>query len=52
MKHSFSIIKLLVALTLIVGLFSCSNNGAKHHAKKHGLVSHGCRGLKAMPHRR
>jgi hypothetical protein len=43
MKHSFNIIRLLVALILLMGLFSCATN-------TNGLVKHGCRGIKAHPH--
>jgi hypothetical protein len=43
MKHSFNIIKLMVAIILLMGLFSCAAN-------TNGLVKHGCRGIKAHPH--
>ena len=45
MKHSFNIIRLLVALILMMGLFnSCTTHNSKRHAKKHGLVTRGCQG--------
>lgn len=43
MKHSLTLLKFIVALTLMVGLFSCATN-------TNGLVKHGCRGIKAHPH--
>jgi hypothetical protein len=43
MKHSLSILKLMAALILLMGLFSCASN-------TNGLVKHGCRGIKAHPH--
>jgi hypothetical protein len=43
MKHSLSILKLMVAIILLMGLFSCASN-------TNGLVKHGCRGIKAHPH--
>lgn len=48
-NHSFIIIKLMVAIILMVGLFSCGKYSAVAHAKKHGLVTHGCRGIDAKP---
>jgi hypothetical protein len=49
MKHSFNIIKLMVAIILLMGLFSCGKYSAVSHAKKHGLVTRGCRGIDAFP---
>jgi hypothetical protein len=40
MKHSLTLLKLIVALTLMVGLFSCATS----NAKKRGLVTRGCQG--------
>lgn len=48
MKHSFNIIKLMVAITLIASLMaSCSTSNSVRYAKKHGLVTRGCRGYYA-----
>jgi len=44
MKHSFNIIRLLVALILMMGLFSCGKYSAIANAKKNGLVTRGCQG--------
>ena len=48
MKNSFILIKLMVAIMLIIAMFSsCNPHNAKRYAKKHGLVRHGCRGYNA-----
>lgn len=50
MKHSLSILKLIAALILLMGLLnSCTTHNAKRYAKKHGLSTRGCRGYKAHP---
>lgn len=46
MKNTFLICLTVVVIAL---MSSCASNSKRHHAKKHGLVQHGCRGIKAMP---
>jgi hypothetical protein len=43
MKNSVNILKLLVALILMMGLFSCATN-------TNGLVKKHCQGFGAHPH--
>jgi hypothetical protein len=45
MKHSFNIIKLMVAIILLMGLFSCASN-------TNGLVKKHCQGYGAHPHKK
>jgi hypothetical protein len=49
MKNSVNILKLLVALILMMGLFSCGKYSAVSYAKKNGLVTRGCRGIDGLP---
>lgn len=44
MKH------LVLAIAIIISLGSCASS-AKSHAKRKGLVAHGCRGINALPRR-
>ena len=47
MKNLISIF--LLMLVVCVMTTSCASNSKRSHAKKHGLVGHGCRGIGAMP---
>jgi hypothetical protein len=49
MKHSLALLKLMAAIILMVGLFSCGKYSAVADAKKHGLVTRGCRGIDGIP---
>lgn len=48
-NHSLLIVKLMVALMLIIAMNSCGKYSAVSHAKKHGLVTRGCRGIDGLP---
>jgi hypothetical protein len=46
MKNTF----LIFAIVYIIALMtSCASNSKRHHARKHGLVQHGCGGLSRLP---
>lgn len=51
MKNSFVIIKLMVAIMLVAAMTQgCATHNSTY--SKRGLVKHGCRGPKVIPHRR
>jgi ABC-type Fe3+-citrate transport system substrate-binding protein len=47
MKNLISIF--LLMLVVCVMTTSCASNSKRSHAKKHGLVKHGCGGLARLP---
>jgi hypothetical protein len=47
-NHSLLLVKLMVALMLIIAMNSCGKYSAVSHAKKHGLVTRGCRGIDGL----
>ena len=42
------LISLFILMCIVATMTSCAANSKKHHAKKHGLVQHGCTGIKAL----
>jgi hypothetical protein len=46
MKETLSIFVLMCIVCVMTT--SCASNSKRHHAKRHGLVQHGCTGLKAL----
>ena len=42
------LISLFILMCIVAAMTSCAANYKKHHAKKHGIVQHGCTGIKAL----
>lgn len=47
MKNLISIFVLMLVVAVMTT--NCASNSKRHHAKKHGLVGHGCGGLSKLP---